>query len=454
MIYYVSKQTNLFEDKLKYITVEDSLKILKELETQSIAIDTETTGLDCHKDKILLLQMGNKDIQVVIDCTTIDIQNYKDSLENSPLILQNAKFDLKFLYKLNIIPKGNLWDTMLAEQVLYNGLDPEINLLHLVNKYCGESLNKSIRENIPKVGITYDVIIYAAKDVEFLHKIKDYQFSEGVKRGVLKAIELENNFVKSLAYVEFCGLYLNRNKWTEKYLSAKSLLKEVTKKLNDFVISNNYTKYIDKQLDLFSIELKTTINWSSTKQVKPFFKDMGINVIVDNNKSGESISEKVLTKQKDKSPIIPLYLEYQTIKKDFSTYGESFLEHINSVTGRIHTDFNQLMVTGRLSSNNPNLQNLPRDERTRSCFTNQFDDTVLVIADYSSQEDIVFVNRSEEKKMIEFYQTPNQCGHSYVAKLCFVEELKDVPLQDVKKVRPDLRFKAKSAKFAIKKLVV
>lgn len=449
MIYYVSEQKNLLNDKLKYITIEGSLKILKELQTQGIALDTETTGLDCHTDKILLLQMGNRDIQVVVDCTTIDIQNYKELLENYPLILQNAKFDLKFLYKLNIIPKGYLWDTMLAEQVLYNGLEPKVNLLYLVDKYCGEILDKSIRKNIPKLGITYDVIIYAAKDIEFLHQIKDYQRSEGIKKGVLRAIDLENRFVRSLAYVEFCGLYLDRNKWTKKYLSAKSLLKDVTKKLNNFIISNNYIKYIDKQMDLFSTSLKTTINWSSTEQVKPFFKDIGINVIVDNNKSGESISEKVLTKQKDKSPIIETYLEYQTIRKDFSTYGESFLEHINPITGRIHTDFNQLMVTSRLSSNNPNLQNLPRDERTRSCFTNQHDDTILVIADYSGQEDIVFVNRSKEEKMIEFYKTPDQDGHSYVAKLCFVDELKDIPLQNIKKIRPDLRFKAKSAKFAI-----
>jgi DNA polymerase I-like protein with 3'-5' exonuclease and polymerase domains len=446
-IFLVSKQYELFPGEVSCISVEKSLEMLNPLD--ELAVDTETTGLDCHIDELLLLQLGNENIQIVVDCTTINILHYKELLENKPLILQNAKFDLKFLFKVDIIPRKHIWDTMLAEQVLYMGLKPSSNLKHLVKKYCQYDMSKEIRSNIPKLGITYDVIVYAAKDIVFLHKIKEYQIIDAKNKKVLKAIGLENQFVPVLAYVEYCGLYLDREKWTNKYEQAKKHLSEKIKELDNYVINNQFIKYIDKQLDLFSTDLRTIINWSSTKQVLPLFKDIGINVFSNENKSGESISEKIIIKQKDLFPIIPIYLEFQTLKKDFTTYGENFLENINKETNRIHSDFKQLMITSRLSSSNPNLQNLPRDKRTRSCFTNSNENTTLVVADYDGQEDKVFVNRSKEKKMIEFYQGEFSDGHSFTAKMCFPEELKDIELKNIKKERPDLRYLAKTAKFAI-----
>lgn len=455
MIYFISKQEIINDSSIEYISIEESLLYLDELKW--IYVDTETEGLDRFKHKILLLQLGNKENQFVIDTTTITILEYKELLEKKNLILQNAKFDLQFLYKIGIIPKGLIWDTMLAEKVLTNGLDLPSNLAHLCKMYCDITLNKSIRQNFTKKNykIIYDDIVYGAEDIKYLGSIARQQAELAKKQGVLKAILLENRFVKVLAYIEYCGIYLDKEKWIKKYKSAGTILKEKEAALDKYVIENNYEKFIDKQLDLFTqydddgipILDKTTINWSSTKQVIPLFKDIGIDVSAD-NKTGESIAANILEKQKCKFDIIPLYLEYQTIKKDFSTYGESFLKHINLATERIHPEFNQMMITSRLSCNKPNMQNLPSDDRTRSCFTAE-EGNVLIDCDYKAQEDIIFVNNSKEPKMVEFYKMPNADGHSYVASLCFPKEIGDTPNHEIKKKFPELRQKAKAGKFAI-----
>jgi DNA polymerase I-like protein with 3'-5' exonuclease and polymerase domains len=281
---------------------------------------------------------------------------------------------------------------MLAEQVLTNGLETPANLKYIVEKYCGVILDKTERNNLIRRGFTYDTIVYGAKDIEYLEKVMILQTQDALKKDVLLAIKLENEFVKALAYTEYCGLFLDIEKWRTKYQSAGLVLEEVEKELDIWIINSPYKHYIDTQLDFFTqyvegkpIFTKTLINWSSSQQVKELFKEIGIKVIDTSNKgkSGESISKNILEMQKNAFDIIPIYLKYQNIKKDFSTYGESFLKYINPVTGRIHCEFNQLMSTGRLSSTKPNLQNLPSDERTRSCFVAE-EGNILVDADYSA----------------------------------------------------------------------
>jgi len=437
--------------------LEDNSKISKALEylnkLEWISVDTETTGLSPHLHEILLLQLGDYNTQFVINTKEVDILLFKELLESKNLILQNAKFDLGFFYKLNIIPQKKIWDTMLAEQIIYNGYPIKTSLDALALTYCNIQLNKSIRLNFSKKNFTLsnEEIIYAADDIKYLERIKNAQEGKANSLKMLRAVLLENEFVKALAYVEFCGIYLDKDKWIKKVNTASKELEKLEDELDKWLI-NKFPKYKQNQLDLFANSglkrlRKATINWNSQKQLIPIFEKLGINVKSD-NKSGKSISEKILSKQKNKTELIPIYLKYQIIKKDFSTYGENFLNHINKNTGRIHPEFNQLMNTGRLSCNNPNLQNLPADERTRSCFTAQ-NNNVLINSDYTAQEDIIFVNNSKEKKMIEFYQSDINDGHSYVAKLCFPEKIKDTPIEEIKKKFPDLRTKAKAAKFAL-----
>lgn len=127
MIYVVTQQILPESSKFEIISVEESLRILQPIDI--VGLDTETTGINCHNDTLLSLQLGNFDFQIVIDCTTIDITFYKEYLESDRLFLfWNARFDLKWLYRYNIVPK-RVYDGLLAEKLMWLGyptvLSPE-----------------------------------------------------------------------------------------------------------------------------------------------------------------------------------------------------------------------------------------------------------------------------------------------------------------------------------------
>jgi DNA polymerase I-like protein with 3'-5' exonuclease and polymerase domains len=449
MIYLISKNKSIIDSSIQYNTVEESLIFLQALDW--ISVDIETTGLDRHINKILLIQLGNKDIQYVIDVTTIDILLYKSILENKNLILQNAKFDIQFLYKLNIIPQGKIWDTMLAEQVLYNGLDPMANLYYLADKYCNIQLNKTTRNNFTSSNYKLDVssIIYAAEDTEVLGEIKQKQEYAAKKKDILKAIHLENSFVKALAYIEFCGMYVNTGKWLDKFNKLLPLIRQKKLDLDDIIIKDErLSKFIELQLDLFSSKTTVNISYNSSKQMIPVFLALGLDISDMDAKSGMSIAEKNISKYKYSTPFVKTYLEYKALVKSSTTYGEKFLSNIHTVTGRLHSEYTQLQITGRISSSAPNLNNIPRDKITRACFEAE-KGNVLIDLDYSDQEGRIIANVSGEPNLIDMYNAGKIDGHSYVAKLCFKEELKDIEISEIKSKFPDLRQKAKSARFAI-----
>lgn len=462
MIYFVSDQKRLFEsDRIKDSTIEEGIKYGTSL--ISIGADTETTGFQPHGDRILLIQIGDRNNQWVIEGTDYNLQKLKPLLLSKELLLQNAKFDLRFLYKHGIFP-SKIYDTYLAESILYMGYQKgsiRKDLKTLGKKYCNADLDKSVRGKIHRVGFTEEVIVYAAEDVAYLHEIKEKQMQLIKEKDLEVALRLENAFVQALAFVEFCGIFLNRDMWLKKMSEDKILAQQKEEALNNWILDNNFTEFIDAQLDLFNPKRTVSLNWNSEKQLIPLFKKLGAELLVKDKKTGkfkETIEAKQLQPQAYKSPLIPLYLEYKKAEKSISTYGENWLKQINKTTNRIHTNFSPLMDTGRLSCGGKdksrrieyvNIQNLPADNRTRSCFTVQDADNILIDADYSGQEAVIFANKCLDKNLLDFYDNGYGDQHSYVAKLCFPKQLENVPLEEVKKKRPDLRQKAKSAGFAL-----
>jgi len=468
MIYFTSNNVteNILETDIKIC----SIKFIKEYFKNSdlVGVDTETTGFNPHVDKVLTLQLGNKKDQFVIDVSTIDILEFKDILETKELILQNAKFDLRFFYKKDIWP-NKIYDTFLAEVKLTQGiLNHKRNLEALAKEYCKtEEVDKSLRSLINYEGLSPAVIKYAANDVKFLHEIREKQLIKATKQEVTLGIHRENRFVPCLAYAEFCGMYFNTTMWIKKVDKALDKVIYFRNKLNDFIIINNISKYIDKQLDLFTKDKKVLINWNSDQQVKPLFKDLGINILVyEKGVCKESIEAGVLKKQEHISEIIPIYLNYKKWEKDATTYGYSFIEKISKETGRIHTNFTQIVNTGRMASGGrnratkeayPNFQNIPAtpDKKkqeegmvyARQCITPE-KDNVFVNADYSGQEQIVLVNKSKDKDLLAFYESNLGDMHSFMASKIY-PELANVSLNDIKKYHHDKRQIAKSAGFAL-----
>lgn len=359
MIYLVSHNKSLFQtDKYIEATMKQAMSVL--LPLKLCQLDSETKGLDCHTKALLTIQLGNKDNQVVIDWTTLtprEKQIVKNYLESDRLFLGwNLMFDLTFLYVQGIYPK-HIWDGMIAEQLLYLGYPAQMrekSLKAAAWNYLNINIDKTVRGKIVNDGLTTEVVIYAAGDVTYIEDIKEKQDIEVEKQGMKLAVELECEFVKSLAYFKYCGVHLDITKWKAKMTKDQAKLDKAISELNAWVVAWDkenphngydiqypelkYPKYsadypaevkrlikdgykrfpqedlqtpdgkvdaykkviknqftrIDTQGDLFTgfdTEPKCVINWSSQKQVIPLFELLGINV--------ETFDKK--TKQKKKS---------------------------------------------------------------------------------------------------------------------------------------------------------
>ena len=464
MIYLVSNQTNAFGGEFTQITLKEAIAMISTL--KFVGADTETEGLDCFTKDLLTLQLGNKELQVVFDIASYNARipvELREYLNNSKqlFLLQNAKFDLQFLYRQGVILK-KVYDTMLVETILTIGLQESgRDLKTIVKKYCDVDLDKSIRGEIITKGLNAAVIRYAAYDVVYLEDIMIQQMAQVKRLKLDNAVKLDNEFVKVLAYIEYCGIKLDWQKW--KIKSTKDLEEVIKKKaaLDGWLMEHGYTKYFNGMLDMFTGQQDCTLNWNSSQQVIELFESLGINcTIKDKGVDKKTVEEKAIGKFRKDFPILNLYFDYKAAVKLASTYGLSWERMINPITHRIHTNFKQIMNTGRLSSgdmraNKPNLQNLPSDELTRSCFVAEPGYKYIAV-DYSSQEQIVLANFSEEENLINFYKKGFTDMHSYVAFLmyphirrCTVEELEPYKLKYIKGEYPDLRYLAKTAGFAI-----
>lgn len=459
MIYLVTKQQSLWaSDRYKVINAEEALELLAPLNV--VELDTETMGLDPYTKELLTVQLGCADFQVVIDCTSVDIHLFKEYMENPQRIFLgwNIKFDLKFLYHQRIIPM-RVYDGYLAEKLLWLGYPAgmhEMSLKAASINYLGVDMDKSVRGKIIQTGLTEDVIVYAAGDVSYLGKIRDKQLEQLEAKGLLKAIDFENEFVKCLAYIEYCGAKLDIDKWKVKMTTDLNNLERYKAQLNDWVENSQFaSKYcsINMQGDLFSgfdTKPRCHINWTSSQQVIPLFEDLGLDLKVLDKKTKhykKSVDIKVVEPQSSKSPLIPIYINFKKAAIIVNTFGQKFLGLINPVTGRIHANFNQLGTdTGRLSSTEPNLQNLPHDALTRSCFISEKGNK-WISADYSGQESYLMASMANDEAMLDELTNGSGDLHSLTAKMVFQQIPRDMPLKDIKKNFKELRQEAKGYEF-------
>ena len=341
-----------------------------------IALDCETTGLDVFTSQIVMMQIGTVKRQFIIDTRFIDINFIWQWLNGKLIVGQNIKFDYKQIlhhYKYRL-PK--IFDIMNAEKVLNNNKLEEktegfYSLAGMASRYLGAefevriktkgrrrkviaeqgtlfseySFSKGVRDEFSKIGnkpFTLQQICYGANDVWMPLLIRRKQLEQIHRDSLSAAIKLENRFLPVLAEMELKGIYLDAELWMENYEKYKDLLSKAEGKL----------------IELYDI------NWNSSKQVVKVFKELGIPTkVIDKTKSiGEnkiykdSVQETHITKYKDKYPIIKDYLEYKGLQKLSSSYGEKFLKHVHPISNRVHSDFIQIITTGRLASNNPNLR--------------------------------------------------------------------------------------------------
>ena len=396
-----------------------------------IGVDTETQGMDFTSKKMIMFQIGDADKQFVIDVRNQSIESLRGILEGDKIIkiLHNAKFDYKFIKRWADIELSNVYDTFLTERVLHCGKnDVRYGLKHLVKKYFNQDLDKEIRNkfvNLEGKPYTENQVVYGAKDVEYLIDLRLVQLPQIEEKGLNSVVELENKAVLAFADIEYNGLDLDVEKWKGLSHEFCNTAETISELLDETVINHPQLqqfvlKYIQGDLFEDTAQLRRVgINWDSPKQVLEVLK-----VFIPKL---ENVNGKELYKYKNNYALVKTYVKYKEYMKLCTSYGEKFFKYLKS-DGKIHTNFHQILDTGRVSSSDPNMQQIPADNKFRNCFIAP-KDWVFVSSDYASQELNVIAYGSKDPVWIQALKDGKDL-HSVCAELVYGSEWIDSAKDD------------------------
>jgi len=423
MIHFIGPKNLFPSTDIVQSTIEDCYNYC--INKSVLGVDTETQGFDFLTKKMIMFQIGDEVEQFVIDTRVISIEPLREILESNAItkVLHNAKFDYKFIKKWGNIELENIFDTYLAEKILHCGKENYgFSLTACTERYLNINLNKTERNKFVEQGslpFTQFQIDYGAKDVEYLIHIREKQLQFVSKANLQEVIALENSVVKVLSEIEYEGIQLNKEQWLNLANKNKSEATELFKQLDKIVYNHpklyKYTTGV--QFDMFLAQenqRQSTINWDSPLQVLKVFQLLVPKL--------EDVNANSLYKYRYNHELINQYLKYKEVSKLFTTYGEEFFKYIK-IDDKVHTNFQQILNTGRMSSSDPNMQQIPSDNKYRNCFIAP-KDYVFVSSDYSSQELNVIAFGSKDPVFLEALQN-NQDLHSVCAELVFQNEWKD-----------------------------
>ena len=342
-----------------------------------LGVDTETEGLDFTCKKMIMLQIGDEDTQFVIDTRYVNIDALKPILESRDIIkiFHNAKFDYKFIKKWSGITCERIYDTFLTEIVIS----------------CGKSSG------------------YGLKDLCKRYLNVEYKLQN--------VVDLENEVVKAFADMEYNGLDLDTESWKEieavNTLKADSLAFNLDQELTEDVkLSKFVSTYVQADMFLPLDDLrKVNVKWTSPKQVLEVFKNLVPKL--------DNVNGQAMYKYRYKFPLIDTYVQYKEAMKLCTSYGDAFFKNLAG-DNKIHTNFHQILDTGRVSSSKPNMQQIPADNIYRNCFTAP-EGWSFVSADYSSQELNVIAFGSKDPVWIAALES-GQDLHSTCAELVYGDQ--------------------------------
>lgn len=416
--------------------------VTKLLSYDEVAFDTETAGLNPLEDRLVGMSFAVEEHEAWYvpvrkeNCQSV-LELFKPFFENEAIVKvgQNIKFDLLVLKANSIDVRGKLFDTMIAHYLI----EPELrhNMTYLSETYLGYT-PVEIEELIGKKGVKQDtmdkvelekIAEYAAEDADVTLQLKNKLLPILVEQGLLNLFEtVEMPLVPVLADMEFTGVRVD----------ARALKEYAGVLLKDLIV-------LDEEIKVMAGVQALNIN--SPKQLgEVLFEKLKITDVTKKTKTKQySTSEETLQQLRDKHPIVDKILEYRGIKKLLSTYVEALPALISSRDGKIHTSYNQTVTaTGRLSSNNPNLQNIPiRDERgkeIRRAFIASDDNHLILSADYSQIELRLMAHFSNDPAMVEAF-TQNADIHAATAAKVYHVALNEVTREQ--------RSRAKTANFGI-----
>lgn len=382
-----------------------------------LALDTETNGLDPFINRVLLLQIGDRDTQYVYDVFRVKdkINEVFDALNKPNLykVIHNAQFDYKMIKGSFGVSLNNMICTMVAEKLLTKGKNVSAALKAVSKKYVNYDMDKVEQKSFINMRygdkFTKLQLKYAGTDVVYLIDIWEKQKALIKDKKFQDLTKMEFEVLPVISDMSMNGIYINRSLWLELEEKAIESMLVMKKDLEDFFA--DYTTKDDGTM-LFSGD-RIYINFDSHAQVKKAFTEhLGISL--------ESTDAKYLDTIKDVHPAISMLVKYRQYQKLISTYGSNFLSNINLLTGRIHSSFRQVDTeTGRMSSSDPNLQNIPRSQAYRTPF--QVQDPAnyrMISADFSGQELRLLAQISGEEKFINAIKEGKDI-HSYSASLLY-----------------------------------
>ncbi len=429
----------------EYILVENAVQLREVVAAvgkyPEFCFDTETTGFDIFNDRIVGLSLAVEPFKAwYVPFREENTPEYADIVrplfgdEKIAKIGQNIKFDLMVLRRLGITIRGRMYDTM----ILHYLLDPESR--HNMNALAEKYLNYKPIEIESLIGkgakqLTMDLVNvervkeYAAEDADVTLQLKQVLYPMVEQIGLQHLyFEIEEPMIAVLADIEMAGVRIDSEALAVYAVELNRKLAELEAAIRTEAGEPNLNINSARQLGEVLFGKMRIAEKPKMTKTKQFCTD-----------------EDYLQSFARKHRIVDLILEYRGVKKLLSTYVEALPQLVNRTTGRIHTSFNQAVTaTGRLSSTNPNLQNIPvRDDmgrRIRKAFIPSDDDHLLLSADYSQVELRLMAHLSGDESLIAAFEHGEDIHSATAAKL-FNKSLDEVTSEE--------RRRAKTANFGI-----
>src|ERR1051325_2547293 len=416
----------------KLITTAEELRAeVDSLSSQPvIGFDTETTDLDPYKGRLRLIQLSAPDGVRVIDLYRFSDDDPKQGAALEPLrrllsaprpvqTPHNAKFDAKWTRHTLGVEIGGLFDTLLASQLVSAGDQEERHGLEAVAaRYLDERVDKAERLSDWSGELSEAQLEYAARDAFILLPLRERLIERLKAEALLRCAQLEFECVLPVAGIELAGIYLDQHRWREQLVAVERRRATLANELQDMLAEES------AQGSLFGGPTRMDINLDSHVQLTKALQRLGIPV-------PDSTRNWKLQPLAAEYPAIAKLLEYRTVQKALTSYGENILEEINTVTGRIHANFHQIGApTGRFACTNPNVQQVPHAIEYRRCFRAP-EGRKLVISDFSQIELRILADFTGDQGFVDAFNSGADL-HRVTAAQVF-----NVPLEQVNKEQRD-----------------
>src|SRR5437762_6148209 len=369
----------------------------------AIGLDTETTDLDPYTARLRLIQLAAPDGVYIVD-----LHRFNDDMKRSealaslrqmlaaprPIkIAHNAKFDAKFIRHNLGVDIGGLFDTLLASQLVSAGdIEQRHGLEAIAGRYLNEAVDKSERLSNWEFELSEAQLQYAARDAAVLIPLRDKLIERIKSLDLVRCAQLEFECVMPVVDLELAGFYMNKERWLEQLAIVEEKRAELANELQEMLGEGA------AQASLFGPP-RANINLDSQQQVTEALNRLGIPL-------PDSTRNWKLQPLATQYPVVAKLLEYRTMQKALTSYGENMVQFINPTTGRLHADFRQIGApTGRFACTNPNIQQVPHAVEYRRCFMGHPTGRTLVIADYSQIELRILAEFSGDQAFMDAFRS-------------------------------------------------